>query len=137
MGYLRTTFRYAYEGVPIKLKKIYTLNVSYLIGVINSLMRPLLPKATDDMVLKITTKISADQFGNFNLQMTLVSAGKEEEVLTKDIPRECLPSDFGGTLACIESLQQSTIEKLRALQPFFDAEQKQRHEFYANKKNKD
>lgn len=65
--------------------------------------------------------------------MSFVPAEKVEETVTKEIPRECLPSDYGGLLPNIENLHQKTTEKLRELKGFFDAEQKQRHEVCGNK----
>lgn len=49
-----------------------------------------------------------------------------EEFYQKAIPRECLPSDFGGTLPSIDELHEEFKNEYYRLRDFFRAEEEQR-----------
>lgn len=48
------------------------------------------------------------------------------EVFYKKIPKECLPSDYGGLLGTTRELHHETIAKTKEMKEFFDAEEAQR-----------
>lgn len=48
------------------------------------------------------------------------------EEFYRQIPQECLPEEYGGTLDCVRELHNKTIERLRGMKEFFDAEESQR-----------
>lgn len=50
------------------------------------------------------------------------------------IPRSALPPDYGGTLADTQTLHKKCIQHLQALEPYFKAEEAQRHVAVALKK---
>lgn len=54
----------------------------------------------------------------------------------KTIPPQCLPQELGGELACVETLKEKTIEKLRELKiSYFQPEEEQRIRFKQRKKH--
>lgn len=50
------------------------------------------------------------------------------EVFYRKIPKECLPEEYGGDLDGVRVLHDKTVEKLKEMKPFFDAEEQQRKE---------
>lgn len=63
-----------------------------------------------------------------------------EEFYKKFIPRECLPRDFGGTLASIEELHEQFKDEYYQRREYFRAEEEQRGSYWeeisAKKKDK-
>lgn len=53
----------------------------------------------------------------------------------KIIPKECLPEDYEGDLPPTRQLHEATIQRMRELKPFFDAEERQRHSAYSKNNN--
>lgn len=48
------------------------------------------------------------------------------ELFYNQIPKECLPEEYGGTLEPARELHNKTVAKLKEMKPFFDAEEAQR-----------
>lgn len=48
------------------------------------------------------------------------------EVFYKQIPKECLPKEYGGDLECVRDLHDKTVQKLKEMRGFFQAEEAQR-----------
>ncbi|KAJ3651823.1 hypothetical protein Zmor_017832 [Zophobas morio] len=79
---LKTFFFYLQEAVPVRLKEIHFHNAGPFINTLMNLFKPLLNKATAE---KISIHQSLDS-------------------LTKFIPLECLPEDYGGSEQSIFAL---------------------------------
>lgn len=48
------------------------------------------------------------------------------EVFYKKIPKECLPADYGGLLGPVRDLHHKTVDTLKEMREFFEAEETQR-----------
>lgn len=63
-----------------------------------------------------------------------------EEFYRKAVPRDCLPSDFGGSLGSIEEMHEQFRSEYYNLREYFRAEEEQRgscwNEILAKKKDK-
>lgn len=53
----------------------------------------------------------------------------------KIIPKECLPEDYEGDLPHTRQLHEITIQRMRDLKHFYDAEERQRHSTYSKNNN--
>ncbi|XP_046979458.1 alpha-tocopherol transfer protein-like [Schistocerca americana] len=104
---LHKFFQYVQEGLPVRLKAIHIVNVIPVIDKIMLLIKPFMKKELYSMIHFHKT---ADNY----------------DALYEHLPRECLPSDFGGQLASLNELQEQNIERLRALVPFFKEDENMR-----------
>lgn len=108
IGYLRNFIQYLQEGLPLKLRRIYVLNVSSFVNLVKSLVRPFMREEVFNMVC-------------------FVQPNSERELLGKEVGLEVLPRELGGALPSVDVLHERTVERLRGMRRFFDAEEHQRH----------
>ncbi|CAO1396893.1 unnamed protein product [Diamesa hyperborea] len=100
-------FRYMQEGLPAKLKSIHVLNASTIVKTVMAIIKPFVKAG-------ILEKIH------------LHSSSMDFEVFYKNvIPKEFMPSDYGGDLESVEQLNKKNSELLVNLKSYFTAEQEQ------------
>ncbi|XP_052751829.1 alpha-tocopherol transfer protein-like [Galleria mellonella] len=116
LSHLRKFFQFVQEALPVRMKEIHVLNTEALVDKLILLIKPFMDKKFFDM-LKFHQK-------DENL----------DDFYAKVIPRSSLPSDFGGSLPDTQTLNNQNIETLRALEPYFKAEEAQRFAVLPNKK---
>lgn len=51
----------------------------------------------------------------------------EDEEFYKCVPKKCLPCEYGGDMPSFTVMQSETVQKLRNLKRFLDAEERQWH----------
>lgn len=44
----------------------------------------------------------------------------------KQVPKECLPQEYGGNLPCVRTIHEETVDRLKEMNDFFEAEELQR-----------
>lgn len=66
--------------------------------------------------------------------MTYHSAKSNLEDFYKNVPKKCLPEEYGGELPSAAELHEKTMGKFLSLKPYFDAEEEQWSDYYNCKK---
>lgn len=107
---------YLQDGLPVKLKQIHVVNTQYFIDKVMMILKPFIRK---ELYNQIHFHPPTDDMSKFHKEV---------------IPKSCLPSDFQGDLPSVDELHEMNTKKLEEMRPYFDAEQKQRHDFYACRK---
>ncbi|BET00529.1 CRAL/TRIO domain [Nesidiocoris tenuis] len=97
-GQLRKFFHYIQEGLPIRLKAFHVVNTLPIIDKILFMIKPFMKKEL--------------------LQMLHLHSGDFSEV-QKYLPKECLPSDFGGELKSVAEFHEDYIDWMKKMTPHF------------------
>ncbi|XP_059054782.1 alpha-tocopherol transfer protein-like [Achroia grisella] len=116
LSHLRKFFQFVQEAMPVRMKAIHVLNTEALVDKLILLIKPFMDKKFYDMLKFHQKDENLDSF------------------YEKVIPRSSLPSDFGGTLSDLRTINAQNTENLRSLQPYFKAEEAQRFAVLPNKK---
>ncbi|XP_053695187.1 alpha-tocopherol transfer protein-like isoform X2 [Sabethes cyaneus] len=106
---VRKFFHYLQDGLPAKLKAIHVLNAVSFFDKILYIIKPFMHGEILKMLHLHTSNASL------------------EKLYEEWIPRECLPSDYGGYLKSVAELHQDHIKKLESLRSYFLAEEQQRN----------
>lgn len=127
IGPLRSFIHYLQDGLPLKLKAIYAINVSSLANLVKSLIKPFMNPEVYNGVRTYNNNNEKHLLNfNFLLKVHFLQANAINQTLTQEIGTECLPADLGGPLPCLDTLHETTVKKLYAMKPFFEAELQQR-----------
>ncbi|CAK1541842.1 unnamed protein product [Leptosia nina] len=113
---LRKFFQYVQEAMPVRMKEIHVFNTEPIIDKLMMLIRPFLDKKFFDMI-----KFHAKNEDLENFYETVV-------------PRSSLPPDHGGTLPDTQTLHKKCMQQLKAMEPYFAAEEQQRVNALPDKK---
>ncbi|GJQ85278.1 hypothetical protein Trydic_g23177 [Trypoxylus dichotomus] len=101
---LKKFFVYLQEGMPIRLKAMYFINIPTFMDKILALIKPLMKKELIETMQLYTDKL---------------------DDLYKIIPHECFPSDYGGTAESISELTRRRNENFKVNEKFFVDGEKQ------------
>ncbi|XP_026313567.1 uncharacterized protein LOC113225465 [Hyposmocoma kahamanoa] len=113
---LRKFFTYIQEALPVRMKEIHVLNTEPILDKLLLLIRPFMDKKFFDMI-----KFHHKDENLENFYETV-------------IPRSALPPDYGGTLSDTQTLHKKCMQYLQTIEPYFVAEEAQRHVAIAFKK---
>ncbi|XP_041972601.1 alpha-tocopherol transfer protein-like isoform X2 [Aricia agestis] len=113
---LRKFFLYIQEAMPVRMRAIHVLNTEPILDKLMILIRPFMEKKFFDML----------KFHNKDENL--------EKFYETVIPRSALPSDHGGSLPDTQTLHRACITQLRALEPYWKAEERQRLDALPEKK---
>ncbi|KAJ6642975.1 Alpha-tocopherol transfer protein-like [Pseudolycoriella hygida] len=105
---IKKFFHYLQEGLPARLCQIHIFNVVSFFGKILAMIKPFMKAEI------------------FKCLYTYSSDINYEDFYTKWIPKECLPSDFGGDLPTVAEMHNNFRKDLEALHGYFLAEEAQR-----------
>jgi len=109
LGLIKVFFQYLQEGLPVRLKTIHVLNSVYFLDKVMAIIKPFMKKEVMEQV----------HFHPSNMDM---------ELFYKNcLPKKCLPEEIGGDLPSVRVLHEDNIKKLTEMEPYFDAEEQQRH----------
>ncbi|XP_063980095.1 alpha-tocopherol transfer protein-like [Diachasmimorpha longicaudata] len=100
---IRRFFEYLQEGLPVRLKGIHVLNAVWFMDKVLGLVRPFMKRELFDMLHLYTGDVSD---------------------IYEHISPECLPSDFGGNLECLETLHEKHSRRLHDLRDYFLEEER-------------
>lgn len=106
LGLIKKGF-HCIEGLPVKIKSIHLINANYLIEKLFHLIKPFM---NESVLKKFYVHSKTSDWTNF---------------YQDHVERACLPSDYGGLLQTIETINIQTIEKIKRKIPFFKAEDEQ------------
>ncbi|CAK1589967.1 unnamed protein product [Parnassius mnemosyne] len=113
---LRKFFQYVQEAMPVRMKAIHVFNTEPVLDKLLLLVKPFMEKKFFDMI----------KFHHKNEDL--------EKFYETVVPRSALPPDHGGTLPDMQTLHKKCIQQLRALEPYFRAEEEQRINALPDKK---
>lgn len=111
LGPMKYFFHFVQEALPCKLKDIHLVNTVYFIDKLMAIIKPFMKRELYDMIHFHPTSMDWDEF------------------YEKNIPKECCPSDYGGTLATYKEMDAMTVQRMGEMKDFFDGEEAQR-KFY-------
>ncbi|XP_055544981.1 alpha-tocopherol transfer protein-like isoform X2 [Wyeomyia smithii] len=106
---VRKFFHYLQDGLPAKLKAIHVLNAVSFFDKVLYMIKPFMHAEILKMLFLYTSNANLDKF------------------YEEWIPRECLPSDYGGHLKSVAELHKEHIKTFESLRPYYLAEERQRN----------
>ncbi|KAJ1520159.1 hypothetical protein ONE63_004375 [Megalurothrips usitatus] len=98
----RKLFAYLQSGLPLKLNGVILLHTPAFISTVMKVLRTVADRK--------------------RLDETKMLEGDDYTELHKLLPKECLPSDYGGTLPSRKELHDQTISRLDSLRDYFAAD---------------
>lgn len=101
---MRKFFLYLQEALPVRLKGLHFINVVSYVDKFLAIIKPLMKSEILDIL-----HLHTDSFDS----------------LYKFVPRECLPSDYGGKLASVAQLHDELQKRLYQNAEFFSEDEKQ------------
>jgi len=101
IGSIKKFFHYLQEGLPARLCQIHVFNVVSFFGKILSMIKPFMRAEI------------------FNCLYTYSSDINYEGFYQKWIPKECLPSDFGGDLPTVVEMHTDFRKKFDEMRDYF------------------
>ncbi|OWR55075.1 Retinaldehyde-binding protein 1 protein 2 [Danaus plexippus plexippus] len=113
---LRKFFQYVQEAMPVRMRAIHVFNTEPILDKLLLLIRPFMDKKFFDMI----------KFHHKNEDL--------ENFYQTVIPRSALPPLHGGTLPDTQTLHKKCMQTLKALEPYFKAEEEQRINALPDKK---
>lgn len=99
----RKLFAYFQSGLPLRLKGIILLHTPSYISTVMRVLRGFCDRE--------------------RLDETKMLTGDDYSELHKFLPKECLPSDYGGTLPSRRELHDMTVQRIDSLRDFFTEEE--------------
>ncbi|XP_037039603.1 alpha-tocopherol transfer protein-like [Bradysia coprophila] len=106
---IKKFFYYLQEGLPARLCQIHILNVVSFFGKILAMVKPFMRAEIFKCLYTYTSDIDYDEF------------------YKNWIPKQCLPSDFGGDLPTVAEMHTNFRKELDDLRDYFVAEEDQRN----------
>lgn len=103
LSVLRKYMTYTQESIPVRLKQVHVINAPSYISKIYALCKPLLKAEVAKMI----------KFHEPN-----------SDTLYKDVPRELLPSEYGGNAGSIDQIKRYWIKRIEAKRDWFLANDK-------------
>ncbi|KAJ3651834.1 hypothetical protein Zmor_017842 [Zophobas morio] len=100
---LKKFLHYVQEGIPARLKRLHYVNIVPFMDKVLALIKPFVKKELYDTIY---------------LHNTI-------DDLTKYVPLECLPKDYGGSAETVSDLQEKIKKKVLENVDFFEWEDKQ------------
>lgn len=106
MGVIKTFLDFVQEALPLKIKAVHVLNTNYLFDKILSIIKIFIRSELMKIIIPHPSNMEMDTF------------------FKDHVPSSCMPEEYGGDLASCDVLNQKTVEQLKDLKEFFDAEEK-------------
>ncbi|KAL3270855.1 hypothetical protein HHI36_021373 [Cryptolaemus montrouzieri] len=108
---LKLLFFFLQEGLPVQIKAIHVFNSAYFVDKLIAIIKPLMKSDLYDML-------------NFH-----PSSMDMEEFYEKYVEAECLPSDYGGKLPPMKTLEEKSLEDLKKMSKWFEVEEELRKDY--------
>ncbi|KAF5286468.1 hypothetical protein FQR65_LT12551 [Abscondita terminalis] len=106
LSVVKVVVRYLQEGLPLKLKEIHAFNAGYAFACIYNVFKPFLGKEFQKLIHLHRSTINFDSFR------------------TTCLAKEFLPEEYGGDLPSILVHHKNTIEKMKSMQAYFEADER-------------